>query len=147
MKIVTGSLIENLPKIQALMEDHWKEVASHQDIRRLKPNTEAFRILEEKGKLLTLFVMDGDLIVGYSVNILVDHMHSDTLVAQNDAIYVDPAYRKSGAGIRLMKVTERAAKDCGAKLLFWHSKPDSRLDTVLDRLGYGVMDIIRSKEL
>lgn len=133
--------------MKELMAAHWEEIASHQDIRTLKPNVDVFTKMEEQGRLFTLFVMDGEEIAGYSVNILAEHLHSDTLYAQNDAVYVSPAYRRSGAGIRLMKATERAAKEHGAQLLFWHAKQGSRLESVLGRMGYGVLDVIFSKEL
>jgi GNAT superfamily N-acetyltransferase len=65
----------------------------------------------------------------------------------NDVLYVHPDYRKSRLGLSLIKATESLAKSKGAQVVLWHAKPNTSLDTLMPRLGYGVQDIIYLKEI
>ena len=149
LQIVEGSLVENLPKMQEIMRDHWAEVGSHQGVRALNIPADKYADLESRGMLLSLFALDerGE-IAGYSINIVAMNMHSaDTCYVQNDALFLSNAHRKGFAGIRLMKETEKAAKARGAKLMIWHAKEQTGLDRLLPLLGYGVLDVMYSKEI
>ena len=96
-----------------------------------------------------LAAYDGDEVVGYAVSIIApSHLHyADLCYVSNDALFVKKSHRGGSTGLRLMRETERIAKERGAKLVLWHAKEGTRLDALLTRLGYGVQDIIFSKEL
>ena len=149
LQIVKGSLVENLPRMQEIMRDHWAEVGSHQGVRALNIPTDKYADLESKGMLLSLFALDDDgQIAGYSINMIAMNMHSaDTCFVQNDALFLAHAHRKGRAGVRLMRETEKAAKEVGAKLMIWHAKEGTGLDKLLPLLGYGVLDVMYSKEI
>jgi GNAT superfamily N-acetyltransferase len=149
MNIVVGSLIDYLPQMQALLAGHWAEVGSHPTVRKLKLPEDKYALLESQGMLLSLFAhADDGSLVGYSVNILSQNMHSaDTKVAQNDSLYLHPDHRKGMAGVRLMHETEAQAQLRGAQIMVWHAKEQSGLDRLLIKLGYGVLDVLYSKEL
>jgi len=133
---------------QALFEQHWDEIARNKKVMVLKPNEEAYRALEDAGSLLTLAVLKAGEIVGYSVNFIVRHPHyADLLVCQNDLLFIDQANRQGGAGIRLMRRTEQEAKARGCRLMLWHAKEHTPLADMLPRMGYGVQDIIFSKQI
>lgn len=140
-----SDLIEATAQLQ---EDHWEEIAKNKHLMVLKPDEAKYRQLEEAGMIAAVFMYDGTRIVGYSVNFLFINLHySDLLVGQNDLLYVAPEYRKGRAGIRLIQETERYCSERGARMMLWHAKEDSQMARLVPALGYGVQDIIFSKEI
>jgi hypothetical protein len=137
-----------------LFEDHWQEVAKNKRVMILSPNWRKYYALEEQGMMLILgmFAVQRrskvEVMIGYSVNFITDHMHYSNLkVCQNDLIFIDQEWRKGRKGLRLILATESAGKERGAQLMLWHAKQGTTLDALLPRMNYGVQDIIYSKEL
>ena len=98
--------------------------------------------------LFALSAYVGDRLIGYSVNFLMRHLHyADLVYAQNDLLFIDKDYRASRAGLALIRATEAHAKAKGAQMLIWHAKPGTALEALLPRMGYGVQDIMFSKEV
>jgi GNAT superfamily N-acetyltransferase len=115
----------------------------------LKPDLDRYAQMEADGALMCLAVVDPDnAIVGYSVNFVGPHLHyADLIVCNNDLLFLREDLRASKVGMRLMRETERAAAERGARLMLWHAKEGTALASILPRMGYGVQDIIFSKEL
>lgn len=142
------------PDAIELFSEHWEEIALNKRVMRLDPNWKKYYALEEQGMMLILAmyaVQRGpycEVLVGYSVNFVTDHMHyQDLRVCQNDLLFVQENWRSGRHGLRLILATEAAGKELGAKLMLWHAKPDTTLDVLLPRMSYGIQDIIYSKEL
>jgi GNAT superfamily N-acetyltransferase len=143
--IVASEWIE---RAAPLLQQHWEEIALNKQLMVLKPDAETYRRLEQQNKLVSVGAFAGDELVGYSVNLLQNHLHyADLVVAMNDVLYLAPEYRQGSAGRRLLDATEKAVRDRGARMLCWHAKPETALNAILPRLGYGVQDVIFSKEL
>lgn len=135
-------------KVTGLLEAHWEESAKNKKLMVLKPNKAAYEAMERNNTLLCLFAFAGEEIVGYSANIIVPHIHYvDLITAHNDVIFISKEYRNSTLGLRLIKATEEECAKVGAKLLLLHAKENTSLSRILPRKGYGVQDIIYSKEL
>lgn len=148
LNIVKQALMPVADQLPGLFENHWDEVAKNKHLMKLAPQVEKYRKLEAEGLLVCLFARSGEVIVGYSINIITPHLHYQELtVAQNDVIYVHPAFRTSSLGLRLIKATEEACAEAGAQLMLMHAKEDTPFAKILPRKGYGVQDIIFSKEL
>lgn len=133
-----------------LLREHWEEIARHKDLLVLNPDWDTYAKLAEIDRLLILEAWAGDELVGYSVNIVVPHLHyRDVLVCQNDVLFVSMAHRATRTGIRLMRETEVEAKRRGCKLVLWHAKKDSSLDHMLgrERSAYSVQDIVYGRKL
>ena len=131
-----------------LFAEHWDEIALNKRVMVLKPDIERYLTLEAAGMLFALAAYHDDELVGYSVNFLINHMHyADLRVAQNDLLFVAKSHRKSRMGLQLIRTTEQHARDRGAQLMLWHAKAGTTLDALLPRLGYGIQDVIHSKEL
>lgn len=132
----------------AMFEAHWREIALNKQLMALSPDLDAYGALESSGKLFTLCAHEGGSLIGYSVNFIANHIHySDLLVATNDALYIAPEYRRGGIGIKLIRQTEIAARELGARMMSWHAKENTALCALMARKGYGVQDIIFTKEL
>lgn len=143
-----SSVDEMLGNGQALFAQHWDEIARNKDVMVLNPDESAYRRMEEAGSLLILTAVKAGQIVGYSVNFIVRHPHyADLMVCQNDLLFIDQAHRDGGAGIRLMRRTEQEGKKRGCRLMLWHAKEGTPLAAMLPRMGYGVQDIVFSKQI
>lgn len=129
-----------------LMQAHWDDICRVKQ-HACAPDIPRFQFLEQAGVLLMLGVFVGGELVGYSISILTRHLHYDFMLMQNDALFVLPEHRQGRVGLRLLRETERQAKDRGAVYMVWHAKPDTALDVMLPKMGYGVQDILYSKEL
>lgn len=147
--VVPISVVEQMPRVMPLLRAHWDEVARNKAVMVLDPDVEVYKALEDRGLLIALGAYQDDTLVGYSVTMLVQkHLHYAGLCyGQNDVIFVDAAYRAGRLGLQLIRETERIAKERGAQMIFWHAKPTTPFDALLPRLGYGVQDIIYSREL
>lgn len=132
----------------SLLEQHREELTTNKDLMVLKPDVDTYVRLEDQGRLLSLGAFEGDEIVGYSVNILANNLHYvDVTMCQNDVLYVREDKRQGPTGLRLMRETERLAKERGADMMLWHAKPGTNLDAILPRLDYRVQDVIYSRVL
>lgn len=131
-----------------LLADHREELATNKELMVLKPDMPVYVNLEDNDALLSLGAFDGDRIVGYSVNIIARNLHyADVLMCQNDVLYLDPEYRTGPNGLRLIRQTERLAKERGCHLMLWHAKPGTNLLAMLPKLGYGTQDVVFSRGL
>jgi predicted GNAT superfamily acetyltransferase len=103
----------------------------------------------QQGVLIGIGAFDGDQMIGYSVSVLVrNHLHySGLCYLQNDVVFVTAKRRHGSVGMKLIKATEEAARENGAKLVMWHAKAGSALHAVLPRLGYRIQDILFSKQV
>lgn len=133
---------------QGLFQAHWDEIALNKELMSLNPDIHRYKLMEESGALFAIGVFVGEQLVGYSVNFVTPHLHYANLIcAQNDLLFLDKAHRASGAGMALIQATEHEAKARGARMLIMHAKQRTALETLLPRIGYGVQDIMFSKEI
>ena len=144
--IRSTSVAEIRERGQALLEEHYLEVATNPDLMRLAPAWEAYSRLQDDGALVALAAVRGDELIGYSIGMVVRHLHYDLLVYQNDVLFVAAPHRKSRLGRQLIDASEAAAKDRGARAALWHAKPGSALCALLERRSR-VQDIIYLQEL
>lgn len=141
--------MEHIGKAGALLKAHWDEVAKNKHLMVLAPDTARYAELEKAGLLLAIGAFtEADEMVGYSVSFIGTNLHYSGLsYAHNDVVYLAKEHRGGRVGLQLLRETERLAKDRGAQLMLWHAKEQTTMANLLPRLGYGVQDIIFSKEL
>lgn len=131
-----------------LFADHYDEVALHKQVMRLKPDWLRYKALEQHDSLLILTAWVDGMLAGYAVSFVLTHLHySELLYAANDVLFVAKEHRQSQVGLRLIRETERVAQGRGCRLVTWHAKEGTALEGILPRMGYGVQDILYSKEL
>jgi GNAT superfamily N-acetyltransferase len=148
LEIRESTVDEMLQVAPILFQEHWDEVARNKGLMVLKPHEEAYRAMEAGNMLLILGAYKGGEMVGYSVNFLLRHPHyADLEICQNDLLFIAKEHRNGPLGIRLMKRTEIEGKARGARLMLWHAKEGTPLAAILPRMGYGVQDIIFSREV
>ena len=143
-----SSVDEMLAHANVLFEEHYEEIALNKEVMKLKPDEKTYRNLEQMRKIFILSAWQNDVLIGYSVNFVLNHPHyADLVLTQNDLLFIKKEMRGSRAGLRLIKETEAHATSLGCKLMLWHAKENTTLAALLPRLKYGVQDIIYSKEL
>lgn len=149
IRITELPMTGRIDEMWELLAAHWHEVAKNKQVMVLKPDRRRYEELEAMGALLCLAALDPDgEIVGYSVCFIGPHIHyADLIVANNDVLFLREDLRPSTVGLRLIKETERLAKARGARLMLWHAKEATPLAKIMPRMGYGVQDIIFSKEI
>lgn len=131
-----------------LLEAHRIELTTNPDLMKLKPDLETYLRIEDNEALLSLGVFDGNEIIGYSVSIVSRNLHySDVVMCQNDVLWLHPDYRQGPLGLRLIRETERRAKERGCHMILWHAKMDTQFMALLTKLGYRVQDVIYSRVL
>ena len=131
-----------------LFEEHYQEIARNKQIMKLKPNWPLYEAVDQGGYLFIYLAMQGDVCIGYSMNIIMNHFHyADLKIAQNDVLFVKKELRGGRLGLRLLKVTEDHARSEGCKLMLWHAKENTALSKLLPKLKYGVQEIMYSKEI
>ena len=146
--IRTATVDEMLVEAYALFEEHWDEIALNKDVMVLKPYEEKYLAAEEQGTIFILAAWQDDVLVGYSVNFVTNHLHyADMKLCSNDLLFVKKEYRQGRTGMKIMKATEAKAKSLGCHLMLWHAKESTPLANILPRMKYRVQDIIFSKEL
>lgn len=140
-------LIPTLYELTDLFEQHWEEVYGKTD-RKVAIDFPMYGTMEDAGAAFGLFAFYNGLIVGYSVNVIAPNVHSvGHKTCNNDALYVDPLFRDTPLGIRLIKNTATKAKELGADMMAWNSPLSSPLRKILERLGYIPLEVVLVKEI
>ena len=147
-EIKLATVDEMLAEASILFEEHYIEIARNKHIMVLKPDEETYRKSEEMGSIFILSARQDNVLIGYSVNFVTNHLHyADLKLAQNDLLFIKKEHRGGKIGLKLIRETEAHATSLGCKLMLWHAKENTSLAAILPRLKYGVQDIIYSKEL
>lgn len=132
------------PVTVAFLREHGAEVIAEHDreLRRfpahvkLDVSWDRLQQVEDAGLVIAFGAFDGDSLVGYALSYAYRHMHYDVLLAANDALFVLPAYRAKGLGLRLVRETERIAASMGAREVTWQARRGSTLERLLRKMDY-----------
>lgn len=137
-----------LPDVKELLIQHYEELTLNKAKIKLKPVWTRYEAMEASNQFYAITVRDSGTIVGYSGFIFQPHLHyEDTLVAQNDVLFLKKEYRLGTAGIRLLKYSEECMKNLGAHKVTWHVKYSNDFRNILYRMGYLDEDVILGKML
>ena len=143
-----AAFMEAYRAVYPLLAEHWGEVAKFKDLMVLNPDIKRYVEAELAGQLVVLVAEVDGQAVGYSANFLLTNLHyADLVYCQNDVLFVALSHREGRLGLALIHETERAAREAGAKMMLWHSKPGTALEKLMPRLLYEVLDTIHAKRL
>lgn len=120
-----------------LLTDHKDEVCVFPDVI-LDPDWDKYDALDKLEMLAVITARRNGKVVGYSVNILMRHLHYDFKYAINDIIYMIPPLR--GHAMGLLRATERMLTDIEVKFFSLSVKPHIDYRPVLERLGYKLLE-------
>jgi GNAT superfamily N-acetyltransferase len=142
----------NIPKLlvdcDELLKKHWEELALNKDKVPLAIDEARYKQLQDVGILKNIVVYNNqNVAVGYSVLLIQPHLHySTTVYAAVDVIYIDPEYRNTTLGARLLVAAEKQAKEHGASIVLHHAKPYvPMIIKPLEKLGYSLYEHMYGK--
>ena len=147
------------PEILPLLELHWQEIATYADIP-LDPDVERYNSMDDAG-FLRCYTARGERVedagkeirhidlIGYSVISVAANLHyRSSKIAMQDVLFVHPDYRRTEAGIGLIRFTEASLCAEGVQVVYQHQKiAHPALGVVLKRQGYEEVERIWAKRL
>jgi GNAT superfamily N-acetyltransferase len=135
---------DHMDSIRELMEANWAETGFDFPFN---PSARMYQAAVDAGVMFVIMAFDGDSIVGYCSMLVHPHLHNPAMImASNDALYVDPAYRGI-TGARLIRNAEQEAARRGATRVMWHTRAGTKLHSAMARRGYKPADIVMMKEI
>jgi len=145
--ILEQKILPTAYSLKELFEQHWEEVYGITN-RKANIMLDVYGKMEEVGMAFGLFAYYDMHIVGYSINFLAPNIHSAGHIScNNDALYVDPFFRDTPLGLRLIKRTEEKAKMKGADMMCWNAPLNTNLIKILPRLKYNAVEQVFIKEI
>ncbi|MCK5017565.1 MAG: GNAT family N-acetyltransferase [Candidatus Peribacteraceae bacterium] len=137
-----------------LIIKHWQEVAMYQDKVELDVNWEQYENMYMNGNVLALGAYNintdnsVEIPIGYIMDVMSHNPHyQQDVFAMNDVIYVDPYYRKTGLGARLIKISENKLRKLGVSVRTLHIKTTHDFSKLAEHLGYGSVERVHGKYL
>lgn len=103
----------------------------------IKMHNDAYRALEKSGATMAFGAFDeNDTIIGF-IQIITNVLpHYSVQVSITESFFVLSKHRKRGAGIRLLRLAEKYARERGSYALLVSAPIGGRLDALLPNLGY-----------
>lgn len=124
------------PELHYLHRLHWSETEKHRHGIALNPDYPAMLARERAGRLVQFTVRHRGELVGNCRMYLGLSLHSQTLFADEDTLFLVPEHRGSFLVIHLLRYVERCLIDLGAREIRANSKLVNRADVLMRRLGY-----------
>lgn len=139
------------PELEPLMVRHWEEVCHDKEFFRLNPSWDSFKTLEDAGLVVTITARtEQSQLVGYVVYVLSPLLHYNQIrMAQEDAHYLAPEYRKGWTAARMFRFAENELRVHGLHATVIHTKAHKELDrgALFQRLGYQRHETLYIKRL
>lgn len=108
---------------------------------------EQYKMLEESGLIYPIGAYLRNLLIGF-VGVLTPVMpHYGVKVAYTESFFVSKEYRKSGAGLKLLRAAEEYARETGCVGLLVSSPFNGDLAQVLPRVGYSETNVMFYKHV
>lgn len=113
--------------LEALLRDHWREIAHDRDVIELAPDWDEYLKAEREGRFVAFSLRDDDALIGYNCFYVLRSMHyRNAIFATNDVIYLRPD-RRGADGVLLILEAEKALRAMGTAKIFYHVKTDAVL--------------------
>jgi len=136
-----------LERAKGLALDHWREVGQELGLPEPTIDPHHVAILEQAGALFAIGAIDGDTLVGYSLNVVGPTLNFSAMrVCQNEGLFVDKAHRGTAA-MRLIRETEAEAARLSCRQIIWHTYRRTRAEALFERRAYTDHGSLWSKEI
>jgi hypothetical protein len=131
--------VKVLPELRPLHEEHWSETEKYRHGLELKPDYDAMAERERAGRLLQFTVRRDGMLVGHLRMFLGTSLHTQTLFADEDTLFLRKQYRGSFLPLKLMRYAESALLSLGVREIRASSKKANNADVLMRRLKYDVV--------
>jgi GNAT superfamily N-acetyltransferase len=124
-------------EIQAMVKDHWSEIALDRDRIKLDIDYELYRKADIDGRLFLFTVRERGALIGYYVAFVYPHPHyRSTLFSLMDSYFILPRYRKGPVGIDLFRKMEDAMRTLGVQSMIATTKLHHNVAPIFERLEW-----------
>ena len=140
-------LIENLvEELKPLLQEHWKELANHQDDRPLDPDFDAYILINRRQVIRFITVRDNEKLIGYASFLISNHLHYRSWkYAVSDVYYLSLEYRKTNVGVQFFQNIETWLKDIGVNSITVQDKVNHAHTSFFERLGFTHVEQVYEK--
>ena len=128
-------------EIKPLLKLQWEEIGIFDKEQvSLNPNWDWYQILADKKNLHIITVRDEQKLIGYYISIITPHIHyKNTLIAENDILYLYKDYRKGLTGYKLIKFAIEQLK-VKVQVIILSMKAKQSFFPLANRLGFKLTD-------
>ena len=135
VRLTTVSEIESSSNFSQLLHEYSTELVV-EGAPAFSAKMEVYYNLERIGSLQAIGAYLDDELVGFVTVLVSVFPHCGVLMAVTESLIVAKAYRKTGAGIKLIRAAEECAKGKGSPCLFISAPFGGNLAEVLPHVGY-----------
>jgi GNAT superfamily N-acetyltransferase len=121
-------------KLDALFVEYARESRVCSELGEPNPQYALYRQLESTGGLFPIVAFYGSLAIGFFVLVVSPVPHFGAKIGTAESFFVDPSFRKTGAGLALLNEASRVAAQAGAVGLYVSAPVGSRLEKLLTAL-------------
>lgn len=129
------------PECNELFKQHFAEVKSfYKEGLKQSIDWDLYKTIGKNGNLKIYTVRDNDILIGYNMYFITTHLHYKYIkVADHDALFLLPKYRKGFIGYKFLKFcTQELKKKVNTIVL--SSKASKSIEVIANRLGYKLLD-------
>lgn len=129
-----------------LLIAHWREIAHFQDIQ-LDPDLTLYHAAQEAGMVRCYTARDAGVLVGYAIFFVRTNPHyRRSLQATQDVLFLDPS-RRGLTGARFIQWCDEQLQAEGVQAVYHHVKAEHNFGSMLERMGYELVDLIYARRL
>lgn len=125
-----------LGELEPLHRAHWLETEAHRHGLELKPDYEAVIARERAGRAVQFTVRHGNALAGHLLMYLGQSLHTGTLVAEEDALFLLPEHRGGFTAMALLRYAEQTLQALGVREIRANSKVINHADVLMRRMRY-----------
>ena len=118
------------------LADEYSAESSLEGLPRAAEKLASYRTLESSGMFVGYGAFDNDMLVGLVTVITPVIPHYGISVAVTESLFVSKAYRKTGAGLLLIRTAEHYAKEAGCPAIMISAPVEGPLTDVLPKIKY-----------
>jgi predicted acetyltransferase len=94
-----------------------------------------YNTLEKAGVFQAFGAYDNDTLIGFIVVLVSNNPHYGKVIGTIESFFVSKAKRKTGAGLKLLRISEIFCKEFGAVGLFLSAPVESQLAKTMEKLS------------
>jgi hypothetical protein len=136
LRYALESFDQFFPDAFPLMQAHAVELEESLGVA-LELNVGLYKKLFDQGSLLLLTARSDGVMVGYQVIQIAHHIRAKgKKVAEEEALYLVPEFRRGFNGVNLLKLGIEAAKAVGAEIFYASSQECHPIGSLLRKVGF-----------
>lgn len=129
---------DTVDELHTMHEEHFAETEIHRLGFGMEPNYEYMIDMEKRGCLVQFTARDAEtgFLAGNIRMYVQESLHTGTKYANEDTLYIRPAYRKGFMAVRFMQFVEDALRSIGVREVRTDSKTINKAHKLVEYLGY-----------